>query len=123
MGTPGTATTTTGAALSPPRWLSPQEDSVAVVGLEEKLQQCEKKLQFLKERVAARPEDTADEHSEVQGLPSVPLGTHRWPPKSSFLSKATGKSHEAAQPQMAPATPRVPRCGTLGLEYHLPSST
>ncbi|KAF4787433.1 coiled-coil domain containing 183 [Turdus rufiventris] len=42
-----------------------QEDSVAVVGLEEKLQQCEKKLQFLKERVAARPEDTADEHSET----------------------------------------------------------
>lgn len=79
MGTPGTATTTTGAALSPPRWLSPQEDSVAVVGLEEKLQQCEKKLQFLKERVAARPEDTADEHSEVQGLPSVPLGTHTGP--------------------------------------------
>ncbi|XP_032933853.1 coiled-coil domain-containing protein 183 [Catharus ustulatus] len=42
-----------------------QEDPVAVVGLEEKLQQCEKKLQFLKERVAARPEDTADEHSET----------------------------------------------------------
>ncbi|XP_014736966.1 PREDICTED: coiled-coil domain-containing protein 183 [Sturnus vulgaris] len=42
-----------------------QEDSVAVVGLEEKLQQCEKKLQFLKEKMAARPEDSAHERSET----------------------------------------------------------
>ncbi|KAL2297211.1 hypothetical protein Nmel_016507 [Mimus melanotis] len=42
-----------------------QEDSAAVVGLEEKLQQCEKKLQFLKEKMAARPEDSADERSET----------------------------------------------------------
>ncbi|XP_062363339.1 coiled-coil domain-containing protein 183 [Cinclus cinclus] len=42
-----------------------QEDSVAVVGLEDKLQQCEKKLQFLKERVAAWPEDSTEECNEV----------------------------------------------------------
>ncbi|RMC10905.1 hypothetical protein DUI87_12618 [Hirundo rustica rustica] len=42
-----------------------QEDSVAVVGLEEKLQHCEQKLKLLKERVAARPEDSTDEHSET----------------------------------------------------------
>ncbi|XP_053817314.1 coiled-coil domain-containing protein 183 [Vidua chalybeata] len=42
-----------------------QEDSVAVVGLEEKLQHCEQKMQFLKEKVAARPEDSTDERSET----------------------------------------------------------
>uniref|UniRef100_A0A803VKR7 Coiled-coil domain containing 183 n=1 Tax=Ficedula albicollis TaxID=59894 RepID=A0A803VKR7_FICAL len=42
-----------------------QQDSAAVVGLEEKLQECEKKLQFLKERLAARPEDSTDEHGET----------------------------------------------------------
>ncbi|KAM4886907.1 coiled-coil domain-containing protein 183-like [Sylvia borin] len=42
-----------------------QEDSVAVVGLEEKLKDCEQKLKFLKGRVTARPEDSTDEHSET----------------------------------------------------------
>ncbi|XP_064250798.1 coiled-coil domain-containing protein 183 [Passer domesticus] len=42
-----------------------QEDSGAVVGLEQKLQHCEQKLQSLKEKVAARPEDSTDEHSET----------------------------------------------------------
>ncbi|TRZ17750.1 hypothetical protein HGM15179_009365 [Zosterops borbonicus] len=42
-----------------------QEDSVAVVGLEEKLKHCEKKLKFLKGKVAARPEDSTDERSET----------------------------------------------------------
>ncbi|XP_033374815.1 coiled-coil domain-containing protein 183 isoform X4 [Parus major] len=42
-----------------------QEDSAPVVGLEEKLQHCEKKMQFLKEKVAARPEDSTDERSET----------------------------------------------------------
>ncbi|XP_005056441.1 PREDICTED: coiled-coil domain-containing protein 183 isoform X2 [Ficedula albicollis] len=45
--------------------LIPGQDSAAVVGLEEKLQECEKKLQFLKERLAARPEDSTDEHGET----------------------------------------------------------
>lgn len=96
-----------------------------MVGLEEKLQQCEKKLQFLKERVAARPEDTADEHSEVQGLPSVPLGTQTGPSQmaTQVILPQQGKSHGAAQSQMAPTTPRAPQWGTLGLEHHLPSTT
>lgn len=81
-----------------------------MVGLEEKLKHCEQKLKFLKGKVAARPEDSTDERSEVRGLwPSVPLGTHRWPPDLSFLSKATGKSHGAAQPWMALGTHRVPQ--------------
>ncbi|XP_023795248.1 coiled-coil domain-containing protein 183 [Cyanistes caeruleus] len=42
-----------------------QEDSAPVVGLEEKLQHCEKKMQFLKEKLAARPEDSTDERSET----------------------------------------------------------
>ncbi|XP_077643761.1 coiled-coil domain-containing protein 183-like [Lonchura striata] len=42
-----------------------KEDSGAVVGLEEKLQYCEQKLQFLKEKFAARPEDSTDERSET----------------------------------------------------------
>ncbi|XP_066058317.1 LOW QUALITY PROTEIN: coiled-coil domain-containing protein 183-like [Chamaea fasciata] len=42
-----------------------QEDSVAVVGLEEKLKHCEQKMKFLKGRVAARPEDSIDESSET----------------------------------------------------------
>ncbi|RLV97966.1 hypothetical protein DV515_00011273 [Chloebia gouldiae] len=42
-----------------------KEDSGAVVGLEEKLQHCEQKLQFLKEKVASRPEDSTDERSET----------------------------------------------------------
>ncbi|XP_059722150.1 coiled-coil domain-containing protein 183 [Haemorhous mexicanus] len=42
-----------------------KEDSGAVLGLEEKLQHCEQKLQFLKEKVAARPEDSTDERSET----------------------------------------------------------
>ncbi|XP_039588838.1 coiled-coil domain-containing protein 183 [Passer montanus] len=42
-----------------------QEDSGAVVGLEQKLQYCEQKLQSLKEKVAARPEDSTDERSET----------------------------------------------------------
>ncbi|XP_005525946.1 PREDICTED: coiled-coil domain-containing protein 183 [Pseudopodoces humilis] len=42
-----------------------QEDSAPVVGLEEKLQHCEKKMKFLKEKVAARPEDSTDERSET----------------------------------------------------------
>lgn len=50
---------------------------MVVVGLEEKLKHCEQKLKFLKGKVAARPEDSTDERSEVRGLqPSVPLGTH-----------------------------------------------
>ncbi|XP_066419852.1 coiled-coil domain-containing protein 183-like [Molothrus aeneus] len=42
-----------------------KEDSGAVVGLEEKLQHCEQKLQFLKEQAAARPQDSTDEQSET----------------------------------------------------------
>ncbi|XP_063258432.1 coiled-coil domain-containing protein 183 isoform X3 [Prinia subflava] len=42
-----------------------QEDSAVVVGLEEKLQHCEQKLKFLKQKVAARPEDSTDERSEI----------------------------------------------------------
>ncbi|XP_066189208.1 LOW QUALITY PROTEIN: coiled-coil domain-containing protein 183-like [Sylvia atricapilla] len=42
-----------------------QEDSVAVVGLEEKLKDCEQKLKFLKGRVTARPEDSTDERTET----------------------------------------------------------
>ncbi|XP_031985677.1 coiled-coil domain-containing protein 183 [Corvus moneduloides] len=42
-----------------------QDESVAVVGLEEKLQHCEQKMQFLKERVAARSKDSTDERSET----------------------------------------------------------
>ncbi|XP_063258431.1 coiled-coil domain-containing protein 183 isoform X2 [Prinia subflava] len=42
-----------------------QEDSAVVVGLEEKLQHCEQKLKFLKQKVAARPEDSTDERSET----------------------------------------------------------
>ncbi|XP_039419097.1 LOW QUALITY PROTEIN: coiled-coil domain-containing protein 183 [Corvus cornix cornix] len=42
-----------------------QDESVAVVGLEEKLQHCEQKMQLLKERVAARPKDSTDERSET----------------------------------------------------------
>ncbi|XP_041280952.1 coiled-coil domain-containing protein 183 [Onychostruthus taczanowskii] len=43
----------------------PGQDSGAVVGLEQKLQHCEQKLQSLKEKVAARPEDSTDENSET----------------------------------------------------------
>ncbi|XP_056362528.1 coiled-coil domain-containing protein 183 isoform X2 [Oenanthe melanoleuca] len=45
--------------------LIPGQGSAAAVGLEEKLQECEKKMQFLKERLAARPEDSTDEQSET----------------------------------------------------------
>ncbi|XP_048180998.1 LOW QUALITY PROTEIN: coiled-coil domain-containing protein 183 [Corvus hawaiiensis] len=94
-----------------------QDESVAVVGLEEKLQHCEQKMQFLKERVAARPKDSTDERSEVRG--SGPLcpwghtqGPHRWPPKPSVLSRAAGKGHGAAQPQRALGTQGVPKVVT-----------
>ncbi|XP_058674011.1 coiled-coil domain-containing protein 183 [Ammospiza caudacuta] len=42
-----------------------KEDSGEVQGMEEKLQRCEQKLQFLKEQAAARPEDSPDEQSET----------------------------------------------------------
>ncbi|XP_074413428.1 coiled-coil domain-containing protein 183 [Zonotrichia albicollis] len=42
-----------------------KEDSGEVHGMEEKLQHCEQKLQFLKEQAAARPEDSPDEQSET----------------------------------------------------------
>ncbi|KAL9826399.1 coiled-coil domain-containing protein 183-like [Geothlypis trichas] len=42
-----------------------KEDSGAVLGMEEKLQHCEQKLQFLKEQAAAQPEDSTDEQSET----------------------------------------------------------
>ncbi|XP_057893839.1 coiled-coil domain-containing protein 183 [Melospiza georgiana] len=44
-----------------------KEDSGEVRGMEEKLQHCEQKLQFLKEQAAARPEDSPDEQSETFG--------------------------------------------------------
>ncbi|XP_072772887.1 coiled-coil domain-containing protein 183-like isoform X2 [Taeniopygia guttata] len=42
-----------------------KEDSGAVLGLEEKLQLCAQKMKFLKEQVAALPEDSIDESSET----------------------------------------------------------
>ncbi|XP_058710736.1 coiled-coil domain-containing protein 183-like [Poecile atricapillus] len=97
-----------------------QEDAAPVVGLEEKLQHCEKKMQFLKEKVAARPEDSTDERSEVQG-------THTGPSQVAtrviLLSKATGKGHGAAQPRMALGTHGVPHVAPLGCDTHPPSST
>lgn len=122
-GTPGTATTR--GSLSPPPWfLLPQDDSVAVVGLEEKLQHCEQKMQFLKEKVAARPEDSTDERSEVRGLrPSVPLGTHAGPSQmaTQAIHPQQGR-REGPWNSSAPEGTGHPR-GTQGCNTPLPSST
>lgn len=100
-----------------------------MVGLEEKLKHCEEKLKFLKGKVAARPEDSTDERSEVGGLqPSVPLGTHTGPPQKPTQlilpqqghredpwssSALDGTGHTQGASSVAP----------LGWNTHPPSST
>lgn len=100
-----------------------------MVGLEEKLKHCEQKLKFLKGKVAARPEDSTDERSEVRGLqPSVPLRTHTGSSQLSTQLILPEQGHRekpwsssaldgAGHPQGASSV------ALLGCNPHPPSST
>lgn len=91
-----------------------------MLGMEEKLQHCEQKLQFLKEQAAARPEDSTDEQSEVRG-PSVALGTHSGPSQTEATQAILPQQGHREEPWGSSAPHGHPWC--LGCNTHLPSST
>lgn len=86
----------------------------------EKLQFCEQKLRYLTQRVADLAPDSysPDENNEVRrgSIPAVVFGTLLDGPSQTVLparmEEAPGKSHGAAQPQVALGTAGCPPQGT-----------
>ncbi|XP_061326721.1 coiled-coil domain-containing protein 183-like [Pezoporus flaviventris] len=91
-----------------------QEHPVKAMAVDEKLRQCEQKLQYLVQRVADLPPSSHSEDDEVHGG-SIPAALFGDPHRLSRVARAKpssqledggarGKSHGAAQAQVAPGS-------------------